>query len=312
MKASAAGPNQEERQPLNSSVRSRLRECLGSKVVEERAVSGGYTPALRRRIRLQSGEWVFVKVARNDYTRRALERELSVLTELQGLGASFAPAFIASDRQDPDSPLLVLEDLGEALWPPPWSPSLIEEVMVTLDQLHSTRTQLAPYSEVQPESDRGWQQVAENPNPLLGLKLCSRPWLEASLPRLIDHEMALDPNGPWLTHFDLRSDNLCRTERGVVLIDWNFACAGNPLLDQGFWLPSLQAEGGPSPETLIGEQPEIAAFVSGFFAARAGLPPIPSAPHVRKIQRTQLRTALQWAIRALRLPASAEQAFSKR
>ena len=149
MKASAAGPNQEERQPLNSSVRSRLRECLGSKVVEERAVSGGYTPALRRRIRLQSGEWVFVKVACNDYTRRALERELSVLTELQGLGASFAPAFIASDRQDPDSPLLVLEDLGEALWPPPRSPSLIVEVMVTLDQLHS-RLSKSPLGVVEP------------------------------------------------------------------------------------------------------------------------------------------------------------------
>ena len=42
--------------------------------------------------------------------------------------------------------------------------------------------------------------------------------------------------------------------------------------------------------------------VSGFFAARAGLPEIPVAPHVRGLQRAQLRAALPWAIRALGLP----------
>jgi hypothetical protein len=42
--------------------------------------------------------------------------------------------------------------------------------------------------------------------------------------------------------------------------------------------------------------------MSGFFAARAGLPPIPTAPHVREVQLAQLRTALPWAARALGLP----------
>jgi hypothetical protein len=43
-------------------------------------------------------------------------------------------------------------------------------------------------------------------------------------------------------------------------------------------------------------------LVSGYFAARAGLPTIPSAPRVRDIQRAQLGKALPWAVRALRLP----------
>ncbi|MGH3031166.1 MAG: hypothetical protein ACRDNE_10445 [Gaiellaceae bacterium] len=68
------------------------------------------------------------------------------------------------------------------------------------------------------------------------------------------------------------------------------------------WLPSLEAEGGPPPEALLPEAPEAAAFMSGFFAARAGLPPIPTAPHVREIQLAQLLTALPWAARALGLP----------
>jgi hypothetical protein len=46
----------------------------------------------------------------------------------------------------------------------------------------------------------------------------------------------------------------------------------------------------------------VAARVSGFFAARAGLAEIPDAPRVRRFQREQLGVALAWAIRALDLP----------
>ncbi len=42
--------------------------------------------------------------------------------------------------------------------------------------------------------------------------------------------------------------------------------------------------------------------MSGFFAGRAGKPPIPNAPQVREVQLSQLRSALPWAQRALRLP----------
>ena len=49
--------------------------------------------------------------------------------------------------------------------------------------------------------------------------------------------------------------------------------------------------------------PEVAALVSGFFASRAGLPIIPDAPFVRRVQREQLSTALPWVQRALGLPA---------
>jgi hypothetical protein len=49
------------------------------------------------------------------------------------------------------------------------------------------------------------------------------------------------------------------------------------------------------------DAPEIAAWLAGFFAARAGLPIIPDAPLVRRVQREQLSTALPWAQRALGL-----------
>ena len=103
-------------------------------------------------------------------------------------------------------------------------------------------------------------------------------------------------------HLDVRSDNLCFVPRGAVLVDWNCACLANGDLDIGFWLPSLQAEGGPAPEAVVGRRPELAALVSGYFAWRAGLPDIPEAPRVRLVQKQQLGPALAWAVRALGLP----------
>ena len=47
---------------------------------------------------------------------------------------------------------------------------------------------------------------------------------------------------------------------------------------------------------------ELAAWVTGFFFARAALPPILDAPYVRPLQLAQSRTALPWAARQLGLP----------
>ena len=100
----------------------------------------------------------------------------------------------------------------------------------------------------------------------------------------------------------MRSDNLCFVGERVVLVDWNLACRGSPLLDLAFWLPSLQSEGGPPPDTILPGAGALAALVSGFFACRAGRPVIPDAPRVRQVQLTQLRCALPWVVRALDLP----------
>jgi thiamine kinase-like enzyme len=111
-----------------------------------------------------------------------------------------------------------------------------------------------------------------------------------------------------LLHFDVRSDNLCLRGDRAVLVDWNFACVGNPLFDVAAWLPSLHAEGGPAPDEVLpptDEVAEIAALLAGNFAARGPRPEIPEAPHDRQLQRAQLTTALPWAARVLELPPPA-------
>ena len=79
--------------------------------------------------------------------------------------------------------------------------------------------------------------------------------------------------GNALLQLDVRSDNICLREVKAVLVDWNQACLGNPDVDLACWLPSLTMEGGPEPWELLPGQPGLAAWVAGFFAVRAGLPP---------------------------------------
>jgi aminoglycoside phosphotransferase (APT) family kinase protein len=144
--------------------------------------------------------------------------------------------------------------------------------------------------------------VAEDPGPFLSIRIADERWLDQMLPALVSHEARCQIEGNSLTHWDLRSDNMCLAKDRAIFVDWNNACLSNPQLDLGFWLPSLAYEGGPLPERILPDAPEIAAWVSGFFAARAGLPGIRDAPRVRLVQRQQLETALPWAARALGLP----------
>ena len=73
----------------------------------------------------------------------------------------------------------------------------------------------------------------------------------------------------------------------------------NPVFDIVVWLPSLEIEGGPKPETILSNAGQHAAILSGYFASQAGLPGV---PNVRKIQFKQLQSALPWTVRELDLP----------
>ena len=147
----------------------------------------------------------------------------------------------------------------------------------------------------------GWRIGRGKSSSVPGPRLVSSDWLYRALPKLREAERVCQTSGPSVTHFDLRSDNICLAGSGIKFIDWAEACNGDPNLDLGFWLPSLCFEGGPKPEELLPDSPNIAAWVSGYFAARAGLPDIPDAPFVRRVQREQLSTSLPWVVRALKL-----------
>lgn len=281
--------------PDDSGLRERVAAIVGRDAVAWQSVSGGYTPAARWRVDM-GGYSLFVKAATTELTARMLRSEMRVY---ESVAAPFLPVYHGGD-DDGAAPLIVVEDLGEARWPPPWDDRLVEAVVETLALVHDCPAPqgLAP----PPAAAAGWRTVAEDPKPFLALGIATASWLEACLGDLLSTEAACPTDGSALTHFDVRSDNLCLAGSGMKLVDWAEARAGNPALDVGFWLPSLAFEGGPLPERILPDAPEVAAWVAGFFAARAGLAEIADAPRVRSVQRAQLSTALPWAVRALDLP----------
>ncbi len=277
----------------------RIRRCTGKQPTSFERVLRGYTPARRWIVRFEDGTSAFVKEAADADTARWLREEVRIYRQLQG---DFLPSFLGWDDSE-DAPILVLEDLSQASWPPPWNPARVQGVRQALEELWAVAAPLGQkrLSEYRDEL-QGWTKVAADPAPFLSLGFCSSSWLDACLPSLLKAEASAPLDGHSLLHLDVRSDNLCFAGDRAVLVDWNWAAVGNPDFDLGFWLPSLEAEGGPPPDAILPNAGPIAGIVSGFFASQAGLPPIPSAPRVREVQRLQLATALPWAARALGLP----------
>jgi hypothetical protein len=278
---------------------SLLESLLGARPVSRRRAERGYTPAERWVIELDDGRSVFVKAATNELTAGWLRDEHRLY---QALRAQFMPRLLA--WRETEQPILILEDLSAATWPPPWSDGQVSLVLQTLKAVAATPPpDWLPSASSSGFLERGWHDVRADPGPLLSTGFVSRPWLDMALPRILKEADACQLDGPNLLHLDVRSDNVCfRADGSAVLVDWNLAVNGNPRLDIAFWLPALASEGGPLPEAILPGAGKEAAFVSGFFAARAGQPPIPGAPAIRALQFDQLRHALPWACRELGLP----------
>ncbi len=285
----------------DQTLQQRVARLMAKTPVAWRRAAGGYTPAQRWIVDFEDGTSCFAKSAAGTPVSPMdewLRHEYHVYSHLE---AGFMPRLLGWD-DDGAQPLLILEDLSTARWPPAWLPGDIESVFGMLARVHTSRLDVAPFEETDPGITTHWSEVRHDPESFLSLGLCSRAWLDAALPPLIDAARVVDLSGRDLVHFDLRSDNICFDGDRVLLLDWNFAARGNPDLDIASWLPSLHSEGGPLPEDILPNAPQWAALMSGFFASRAGKPPIPNAPRVREVQRSQLRSALPWAARALGRP----------
>lgn len=283
----------------------RARRALGTTPVAWRAIPAHGAPSTRRFVvELTGGNSAFVKIAGFDYVANWFRDERAAYAALEG--AAFLPRLLGWD-DDGVAPLLAIEDLSEARWPPPWDRGAVGAVLATLEELHETGpTAPLPMAEERQFGLDSWPDVIEDPAPFLSTGICSPAWLQEHVSTLAAASAAARIDGTATLHFDVRSDNLCVRDGRAILVDWNHACIGNPLLDTASWLPSLQVEGGPAPEEILSAAtagiPEIAALLAGFFSARAGLPSIPQAPHVRTLQREQAATSLPWAARLLGLP----------
>lgn len=257
--------------------------------VEDLAGAGGFTPALRQIATLADGTTAFVKTPTSEVTRKMLLAEIAAY---EAIGPQpFCPRVLDAS---PDR--LVLEDLRHAHWPPPWRPGDIDLVLETMRAVAATPAPLLPtFEERWVGQIRMWDGVDVDAVVVLGFERDVVARLTAA-GREIDAAATYD--GDALLHMDLRSDNLCVLDDRPVLVDWNGACRGEAGLDEVAWAPSLALEGGPMPWDLL---PDAAlhhvSFLTGYFANRSPMPPIPDAPRVRAFQLAQLRVCIPWFAR---------------
>lgn len=263
-----------------------------------RVVGGGYTPAERWVVEFDDGARAFAKIGTTVLVEGWLRREHRAYAEIAG---HFMPQMLGWSDGSP--PALLLEDLTDARWPPPWDAGLVQRGLAMLQAVGSISCpEWATPVHTQTQIFSGWSHIAADPDPFLGLGLVTRSWLLAALPTLIAHERPPELDGDALLHFDVRSDNMCFTSDRAMLVDWNAVGRGNPLFDLAAWLPSLSFEGGPAPEDVSVEAGVFAPALAGYFCSRAPQPGIRDAPHVRRVQLEQATTSLPWAARWLGLP----------
>jgi hypothetical protein len=258
-----------------------------------RVVRTGYSVNEHWTATFADGTRAFLKLARIDPSPQWLRDEAAILTTVQG---RFVPQSLAFE--DGPEPLLVLEDLMPARWPPPWREGDIEAVLAALAEVAQARADVPSLT----DGDwNGWRAIEADPEPFLSTELRDAAWLERMLPTLVSAADSAPLEGDALLHCDVRSDNLCVKDGRVVLVDWNHARLGSPRFDVAFWLPSLVLERGPRPHGFGVD--DLAPVVAGFFAARAGLPRPAGAPRVREFQRAQAAVALDWAERTSTIAA---------
>jgi hypothetical protein len=274
----------------------RVEALMGEALVSVETPAGGYSSARRWLVTGASGRSAFVKVGVTPVSETALRREALVYERLH------LPCMPEVYGWDPGSPpILLLLDLSECTWPPPWTPAMIDRALDTIDEVHAARAALPSYAEIHDLADDWWGRIAAAPDAFLRLGLVSREWFERNAEVLAASARTISPAGSSVIHFDLRSDNLCFSPTRAYLIDWSHACIGNGRVDLALFLPGLAAEGGPRPEDVLPDQPGLACWAAGCFAWYASKPPLPAAPGVRPMQRRHLEAALPWAVRALGL-----------
>lgn len=142
-----------------------------------RVESGGWSRNEHWTFLLADGTRAFAKVASIDPGPAWLRDEFRVYSCVAG---SFMPRFLG--WEDGDEPLLVLEDIADAYWPPPWRDGDVDAVLAALAEVGAaTWTDELPALAGWP----GWHDVERDPELLLGIGLVSPVWLGAALPELV-------------------------------------------------------------------------------------------------------------------------------
>ncbi len=280
-----------------------ISDTFGKKPVVWKKPHTGLSSAQRFVVSFEDGTRLFVKAATDDITEADVRIDHLVMSATD---ERFVPQVVAWIEPPGQRPVLVTEDLSHAHWPADHNPVLWKsgQFDILFQTLKQAATVTAPDALPQAANPTSfyWREIAQDPESLFQLGLCSENWLKQALPALVDAEQQVKLAGDVLVHGDVRSDNLCFVDGRMILVDWSNAHRGSPFDDLSLVISTLPLEGGPEPASIMPDQGEWAAYRSGQMALRTIQDT--NAPlwlhHV--FQRITIIT-LQWAATALNLPA---------
>lgn len=161
---------------------ARVAALLGWSPDTWRQVARGYTPA-RRYVVGDGSRSAFVKIGATPLTARMVNQEIDAYRLVAG---PFMARLIGAESHD-TTPILILEDLAGADWPPPWTPATIDAALAAIAALHAT-TPPPGIRTMEPAKLGGWAVVAADPAPFLSLGLVTAGWLTGALPALLAAE----------------------------------------------------------------------------------------------------------------------------
>lgn len=273
-----------------------LADTLNQSVVVRSIAANGYRSDWAGVVTLGGGaDSMFVKARCGSEPVSILNHERAVLEHLPaGLGPSVKGWYHSPADE---VAVLALQDLSANRWPPPWSADGIDQTIGLLNRVAAVDLAMDAMPRLADIASHigNWITIAADPVPFLAVGLRPVRWLNRVLPSLLDMKFEECLAGEQLTHFDVRSDNICFGREGPVLIDWADSCRGNSRIDLLSWLPSLRVEGGPEPWSLVPDaELGLIAFLAGYWSSQAGLPEPDGTPGLRRLQRAQAAVALDW------------------
>ncbi len=224
--------------------REALRARLGVRPLH-RILGGGYTLMEHWLVELEDGTRAFAKVAVDEPTAGFLRDEHRVYSAGRGV----LPATASSGWDDDgERPILVLEDLTGAHWPPPWREGDVAACSRRSTTLHSTAAAAGAAARSRSTSSTPGARSKRIRRRSSALGLCSAEWLDEALPELLAATERSVITGDAFVHLDTRSDNVCFVDGRAIdrrlELGRHSATRWSTL---AFWLPSLFAEGGPAP-----------------------------------------------------------------
>ena len=289
----SASKNRPRWSELPPSVRGRISDLAGGRVVAAQNCEGGFSPGFASRLTLADRRRVFAKAMdAAEWPSQAVMYRAEARVAAALPGTVPAPRFLG--WIDEAWVILAFEWVDASEPARPWRHGELSQVAAAASAMSLALTP----SPVRVPADHlrlgGWAELAADAGARAKLRQVSA-WATRNLDILSDLERAglAAARGNTLVHFDALPHNILRTERRVWFVDWPHARLGAPFIDVLMVLASAGADGFDLDE-LVWRQPVtdgvdgatidgVLAGLTGFYLAGAladvepGLAPIAAA-----------------------------------